>query len=276
MMVTSRMKSVLRWRPPMVPLRWLYAALGAFLAGLAIVAARTLPSSVVAVAVVTLCAIAGSVVGRKEDWLRLSATTDPLTAVANRRHFDARLVEEVSLARRQRVPLAVLFVDVDNLKALNDEFGHAAGDASLRLVGETLRRTCRSRDVAARWGGDEFVVLCAWTTSVEALVLANRIRATLARLAAEREIAPAPTVSIGVAELARVESPTPDLLLCAADDALYLAKLRGRNRVEVAGQGKHRRHCPELSRLKTRPFRVTPVDMEAPRIDPRPGRGERI
>ena len=95
-------------------------------------------------------------IGRRVDALERTSREDPMTCVGNRRHWEASLRKEVDRALRSRMPLSVLMVDLDNLKHLNDAHGHGCGDRALALVGEVLRDTCRSRDVAARFGGDEF------------------------------------------------------------------------------------------------------------------------
>jgi diguanylate cyclase (GGDEF)-like protein len=140
------------------------------------------------------------------------------------------------------MPLSVLMVDVDNLKLVNDAHGHGCGDRALALVGEVLRDSCRSRDVAARFGGDEFALLLPRTRVSEAIVVAERIRSELAR---RRILLGAPLdslvcVSIGVADLDAVhvlgrssDAAIADLLFESADRALYTAKSRGRDRIEV-------------------------------------------
>jgi diguanylate cyclase (GGDEF)-like protein len=164
-------------------------------------------------------AVLGWRLGRKEDQLYDASLTDALTGVSNRRHFDARLREETARAARHRQPLALLLVDVDRLKDINDRDGHAAGDAALVAVAAALVGSCRATDVAARYGGDEFAVLAPMTLRGEAIELAQRIRAHLRAHATV-------TVSIGVADS---ESSVP---LCqAADRALYAAKAAGRDRV---------------------------------------------
>jgi diguanylate cyclase (GGDEF)-like protein len=250
-----------------LPLRWVYPIIGAVIAGAGtalLYGFRAQPVIIGAIAVVG-CVIAGRLLGQRWDSLRETAITDPLTAVSNRRHFDAQLGRAVAEATRQRAPLTLLFVDVDHLKAINDRLGHAAGDVTLRLVGEALARTCRSRDLVARWGGDEFAVLARWTTAREGLILAQRIRETLTRLARQDGRVQNPTVSIGVAELAHAAAPRPEALLCAADDALYLAKKHGRDRVTVASpEKKRRRRRQQMANLKTRPLRM-PEDASEPR-----------
>ncbi len=163
-----------------------------------------------------------------------AAARDPLTGLANRLGLEraaAGLLE--STAARGRVPWLVL-VDVDWFKGVNDDAGHAAGDAALREIAQLLRRECRADDLVARWAGDEFVVLLGDTDSNArdvGPVVAERIRAAVdchdwtMVLGTTRR----PTVSIGVAA-----GPAKlDQLFAAADMALYRAKRHGRNRVEV-------------------------------------------
>jgi len=252
-----------------LPLRWLYPAVGAAVAAMGAILLSQVHAEPVLVTIgaTVLFVALGWLVGTKEDSLRETASTDPLTGVANRRSFDQRLARGVAESLRSGQPLTLLFVDVDHLKVLNDGQGHAVGDQALRLVGESLARTCRSRDLVARWGGDEFAVLCAWTTGREGLILAQRIRETLARLGLSRGGA-SPTVSIGVAEL-RSPIDRPEGLLLAADEALYQAKMSGRDRAVLAPAMRIRRRArPALAKLRTRPLRVAekstpPVEMAA-------------
>jgi diguanylate cyclase (GGDEF)-like protein len=166
-------------------------------------------------------------VGRREDALVVTSNTDPLTDLANRRHLEERLARELARALESTMPLALLALDLDDLKRLNDEEGHAAGDRALATVGEVLSYTCRSRDLAARIGGDEFCVLMPRSTANEAAVLGERIRAALHRRA------PGLTLSIGAADLDQIGTREPRTLVDAADHALYEAKRRGRDRVIV-------------------------------------------
>jgi diguanylate cyclase (GGDEF)-like protein len=169
----------------------------------------------------------GRVVGRKQDELREDAARDPLTGLPNRRVFERRLAADLREAQRTGRSLALLVLDVDEFKQLNDVAGHVAGDDALKLLAECLRRSCRSHDLPARFGGDEFVVLLPWTSASEALTVAGRIRATLAETSSI-------TVSIGVADLARCQISRPESLFAHADRALYLAKARGKDQVVVA------------------------------------------
>jgi diguanylate cyclase (GGDEF)-like protein len=178
---------------------------------------------------------AGWSIGRRVDRLWDASRRDPVTKVGNRRHWEECLEHEVMAAARARMPLSLLIVDVDNLKKLNDQGGHAAGDLALGIVGDVLNDTCRSRDIPARFGGDEFAVLLPRTHASEARILAERIRAELAerRRGQKSPIDQLLTVSIGICDLAQIDEPRSDLLFSSADRALYVAKEGGRDRVEV-------------------------------------------
>jgi diguanylate cyclase (GGDEF)-like protein len=186
----------------------------------------------------------GWVVGRKEDLLEALSVTDPLTGLANRRRLLAAFADELNRSARYGTPLALLLIDLDRLKEINDRRGHAQGDRALQLVAESLRRSCRATDRPARTGGDEFLVLAVNTSADEALALAHRVCATVRRLGAagnERaktvpasDLPSALTVSIGVADLDDVTLPTFVSLHAAADAALYAAKAAGRDRALAA------------------------------------------
>jgi diguanylate cyclase (GGDEF)-like protein len=162
------------------------------------------------------------------------ALTDELTGLHNYRAFQHRMAEELARAARYTAPLAVLLMDLDDLKILNDRRGHEAGSSALIAVGEVIRQELREVDFAARFGGDEFVVLLPHQTALEAAVVAERLRA-------RTEAHPWPwperlTVSIGVAAVESTNIANDGAaLLGAADAALYRSKRRGRNLVEVAG-----------------------------------------
>jgi diguanylate cyclase (GGDEF)-like protein len=191
------------------------------------------------VATLTLLAVLGWLVGRKEDLLERLTVTDPLTGLANRRRLHDAFAEELNRACRYGTPLALLLVDLDGLKDINDRHGHASGDRALHIVADSLRRSCRATDVAARHGGDEFVVLAVNTTATEALALAHRICATVRRLGAKAgkdvgQDAPRLSVSIGAADLERAPFANFEALHACADQALYRAKGQGRDRAVVA------------------------------------------
>jgi diguanylate cyclase (GGDEF)-like protein len=167
--------------------------------------------------------------GRMVDHLQELALHDGPTGLWNRRYLGTRLADEVCRARREHIPLSLLFLDVDDLKAINDAGGHKAGDRALRSVADALRRSCRCTDVVARFGGDEFVVIAPSTTAREALEIAGRIRTALHKLGPPALTLPLVTVSAGLAEVERAGSD-PDSLLRAADAAMYAAKSLGGDR----------------------------------------------
>jgi two-component system cell cycle response regulator len=171
---------------------------------------------------------------RKVARLESLARTDALTGLHNFRALQTKLDEEFARAARYAEPLAVLLVDLDNLKTLNDRYGHEAGNAALRAMGEVFREELREVDFAARFGGDEFVALLPHQTAAEATVVAERVRV---RLAARPWPYPQPlTLSVGIAAMeGTVHVQEPASLIAAADAALYRSKHHGRNRVEVAG-----------------------------------------
>ncbi|MBI5107876.1 MAG: diguanylate cyclase [Rhodocyclales bacterium] len=165
---------------------------------------------------------------------REAALTDVLTGLYNRRHAMDRLAQEWAEADRGRRPLAVLMLDIDFFKAVNDSHGHDAGDAVLRKVADVLRTIARLSDVVCRYGGEEFLIIAPDTSLDGAVQLAERIRVGI-----ERQPLPVCgkalklSMSLGVA-VKDGKYGSHERLLKAADEALYLAKQRGRNRVERA------------------------------------------
>ncbi|WP_296950051.1 diguanylate cyclase [uncultured Massilia sp.] len=173
-----------------------------------------------------------------EDALQRAAMLDPLTKIANRRHFDTFMEKEWQRAARNGEPLSLLVLDVDHFKQYNDTLGHAAGDACLQQVAQALEAHApRATDLAARYGGEEFVVLLADTPAGPAARLAERIRAAVEALDVPNPrggAAPALTVSIGVATIVPTARDQIETLFVCADRAMYAAKAAGRNRVETA------------------------------------------
>ena len=173
---------------------------------------------------------AGDPEGRQLADLALASRRDPLTALPNRRAFDEDLAREAARAARAGTPLAVIVLDVDRFKTVNDVHGHAAGDAVLRELAARSARTIRTGDVLARLGGEEFGILLPGADLARAVDAAERLRCALA--AAPMQVASevlAVTASFGCAELAASEAPAA--LLARADARLYEAKRGGRNRV---------------------------------------------
>jgi diguanylate cyclase (GGDEF)-like protein len=177
-------------------------------------------------------ALFGGVIGHYGDRLAKLAATDSLTGLANRRAFQERLRHELGRVARYQEALSLFIIDVDGLKRVNDEYGHAVGDDALRSVAAAIRQELREVDLGARLGGDEFGVLAPRTSKQSARVLAERLRARVAR-GITAPSSGGTTISIGIASLApsKDERPTAASLMAAADEALYLAKGEGRNRV---------------------------------------------
>lgn len=161
-----------------------------------------------------------------------SLTEDPLTGVANRAYFTERLRAECAYCRRHWNPLAVLMVDVDHFKAVNDTWGHLAGDHVLAGIGELLKTAVRVEDLVGRYGGEEFAVLLRGATDEPARAVAERIRRTVADeiflWKGERMDI---TISLGMASFDLDRCDTPAELIALADQRLYAAKRAGRNRV---------------------------------------------
>ncbi len=169
----------------------------------------------------------GFVLGRKEDLLESLSTLDPLTGLFNRRFLQAETDRELARASRYAIPLALLFVDVDRLKLINVRLGHRAGDRALTAVATAIRQHLRIHDVAARYGGDEFAVLCPHTSGLEAQALAERIRQAV-QIGAGPEAAL--SISIGIEFVDGGSVPSAERLFAGADRALYAAKEAGRNK----------------------------------------------
>ncbi|CAM8662949.1 GGDEF domain [Comamonadaceae bacterium] len=170
------------------------------------------------------------------DKLQRLSMTDSLTQVGNRAYFDHSLVTEHKRASRLKQPLALLLLDIDHFKAINDTYGHAAGDACLRALADYMRQKVqRAGDLLARYGGEEFVVLLINSTLGDALDLADEFRADIASLEIAFESRTLRiTASIGVASAIPDMHFTPSQFVGDADRALYEAKDGGRNCVRAA------------------------------------------
>ncbi len=177
--------------------------------------------------------VAWGTLGRYQRRLVEMATTDKLTGATNRQAFEALFDHAVRLARRRRQPLALLLIDLDHFKQINDQFGHAGGDTALEATAKRLRSACRESDALCRWGGEEFLVLMEGCPLDDALQRAEVLRQTIASQPVRfgREDISL-TLSIGVAEW--LDGEDLDSLVNRADGALYEAKHLGRNQVITA------------------------------------------
>ena len=179
------------------------------------------------------CAVAVAHARRYEQ-VRAEALTDPLTGLANRRALDAAVIRAIGRARREAALCAVLFIDIDHFKDINDSLGHAVGDAVLQRVGRALRDRLRRGDLLARYGGEEFVALLPDTDLDAATRVAEVLRRRVATIDFASWTGTLPVrVSIGVAQLSE-KLMAAGSLVSAADAAMYEAKRQGRNRVVAA------------------------------------------
>ncbi|MDX5379033.1 MAG: diguanylate cyclase [Halomonas sp.] len=161
--------------------------------------------------------------------------TDPLTGVANRRHFDTMLEQRWDEAIAERAMLGMLVIDIDFFKHYNDHYGHLKGDACLRQVAQEIQNHIRQEDdLVVRYGGEEFVVLLPNASASSAMRAAQRIRQGIEALAIPQAGPGVITVSVGAAAVQPSETMDPTILLSIADEALFQAKRAGRNRSVLA------------------------------------------
>lgn len=163
------------------------------------------------------------------------ATRDGLTGLANRRYFDETLQAEWARAMRQKQPLSLLMVDVDNFKAYNDAHGHLGGDECLKRIAVAVAAEMRTNDLVARYGGEEFAVILPNQSLKGAAIVAERIRSRVEQLRLPNRFARDGriTVSIGAATALGASDADPSQLVATADAALYRAKHMGRNRISL-------------------------------------------
>ena len=165
---------------------------------------------------------------RTQTALQRMATQDELTGALNARGFEERLAQELDRDRRYNLPLALLYLDLDDFKAVNDRHGHRTGDAVLRLVVNATRRAVRQSDIIGRLGGDEFAVLMPETEGAVAEAAATRLADSLRTIF---QGTPSVTASIGLVSTPNVATFRAEDLLRRADQAMYEAKREGKNRV---------------------------------------------
>ncbi len=191
-------------------------------------APRILLGAFAAAGIVTLVLLQR--LSRARSEAHATARTDTVTGLPNRRAMEEALTGAVARAARQGEPLALLMVDLDHFKSINDSHGHKVGDAVLRVATEQLTHAARDGDMAGRWGGDEFIVVLSHTDLDGGMVVAERIRETIA---AEQPQGHSVTLSASIG-LAVLHAGGADALLRDADAALYAAKDAGRNRTIAA------------------------------------------
>ena len=177
----------------------------------------------------------GIALGTLHERIRGLAMRDPLTGLLNQTNFRNTAHFIVELARRHREPYALVMMDIDHFKRVNDEHNHFFGSHVLKELAKVIEATVRASDIAARFGGDEFILLLPRTTQAEAALVTERLRATVAAttfvLGADSiQI----TLSIGVALAEGPEQGDLDALMALADKGLYQAKNNGRNRVVIS------------------------------------------
>lgn len=174
-----------------------------------------------------------SLLQRDLDEVRKETVLDPLTRIPNRKGLDEQLAIEVTQANSTDLPLSLLVLDIDHFKAFNDTYGHLTGDQVLRLVAQVLKANLRSRDMPARFGGEEFVAILPETDINAAITIAERIRQAvqskeLLKRSTNEKLGRI-TLSVGVAQFR--QGDTPVTLMDRADKSLYAAKSSGRNQV---------------------------------------------
>ncbi|WXH31767.1 Response regulator PleD [Myxococcus stipitatus] len=173
---------------------------------------------------------------REVGELQRLSSTDGLTGGHNHRYFQERLREEFRRAQRYDDPLALILLDLDHFKQVNDRHGHTTGDGVLREVAAALQRSVRETDLVARYGGEEFAVLLPRTQLPGALTVAERVRRDLGTLRVGPDGVLNVTASLGVSSFPHRSVLSPEQLLLTADEALYRAKADGRDRICLHSQ----------------------------------------
>ncbi len=166
--------------------------------------------------------------------MELMAKTDMLTGLANRRDMVERLEMEHARSLRSGIPMAVIMIDIDHFKKVNDKHGHQAGDRALRSVAECIKAMVRRSDSCARWGGEEFLVLCPDCDGPNAMAIAEKVRSSIEGLKLEHGAGSIElSISAGVSAKPKAAERPWDDLVREADEAMYRAKKLGRNRVAL-------------------------------------------
>ncbi len=172
----------------------------------------------------------GNIEAEYHDEIYRLTTIDGLTQVSNRRYFEEALEREISRCRRYQRELALVLIDLDHFKQINDTYGHLAGDHVLKQLASTVKAKIRREDVFARYGGEEFSLLLPELDAKAAAMMAEKVRKLVEQTAFEFEGQRLPvSISLGVAALGKDRNA--QALIAAADEKLYVAKNEGRNRV---------------------------------------------
>lgn len=220
--------------------RWQYPVIGAAVALNALLALRSdHPVSTWNIVLGTLWVVVAACLGLglaiREERLATLCERDPATGLFNRRHFELCFKRALASTARRGEPLALLVIDVDGLKTINDTLGHAAGDQAIAIVAEALKEGCRTEDIAARWGGDEFVIVAPHTNEEQAEILSRRIsvavRAAGKKYSMEHTRNPLwVTVSVGcaIAQPHEAQTMSAAALFESADEAMYQRKAKRR------------------------------------------------
>jgi diguanylate cyclase (GGDEF)-like protein len=169
-----------------------------------------------------------------QERLRRAADTDMLTGLLNRRRMSDRMIQVWQRARIERESIAVMLLDIDHFKSINDRYGHALGDEVIVRVGNVLQQSVRRGDLVARWGDEEFLILLPQATLPVASEIAERIRAHIGQIAFASDLSISVSATVGVAAWRPNESL--DATIHRADTLLYLGKRGGRNRVVIEEQ----------------------------------------
>jgi diguanylate cyclase (GGDEF)-like protein len=186
------------------------------------------------VATAVISVMLGYFLGRRVEEMRQQTMVDALTGLYNRFGLNVRLHDEYRRAERFQTPLTLMLIDIDQLKQINDEHGHGAGDQILRGAAQAIKNTLRETDCGARWGGDEFAIVAPNTTEPAAERLGERLLVEIPRCARMGDTVVTASVGLATVYPTREFSPTPEALMSAADAALYQAKHGGRNQVRGA------------------------------------------
>lgn len=191
-----------------------------------------------------------------ERWKRLSSI-DPLTGLANFRHFREMLVAELDRVLRTKLPCALVMIDIDHFKAINDTHGHENGNQALKFVANVIKDQIRKIDFAARYGGEEFAVILPGTHLGKAVEVAKRLCAVVRDSVVQLDaVAARLTVSAGVAVCKADEIVSPELLIQRADEQLYCAKKQGRDRVCFRPSPQKEELCQVTVEERTHLFRL--------------------